>query len=71
MFEGAKVGNVAARVQTLDKSGAPGGIKEFCPFQMMYEDGVERLEAGSPRERMKWVGVIWYIFSRHSLHLVY
>jgi hypothetical protein len=28
--------------------------RELCLFQMMYEDGVERLGAGSPRERMRW-----------------
>jgi hypothetical protein len=56
------IGKVATRAQALDKGGAPGGIKELCPFQMMYEDGVERLGAGSPRERMKWVGAIWYVF---------
>jgi hypothetical protein len=54
--------NVAARAQALDEAGAPGGIDELCPFQMMYEDGVERLGTGSPRERMKWVGAIWYVF---------
>jgi hypothetical protein len=56
------IGNVAVRAQALDEGGAPGGIEELCPFQMMYEDGVERLGAGSPRERMKWVGAMWYVF---------
>jgi hypothetical protein len=56
------VGNVAARAQALEEGGAPGGIDELCLFQMMYEDGVKRLGARSPRERMTWVGVIWYAF---------
>jgi hypothetical protein len=50
------IGNVAARAQALDEGGAPGGIEELRPLQMMYEDSVE-----SPRERMKWVGAIWCV----------
>lgn len=57
--------------QALDEGGAPGSIEEPCSFQMMYEDGLERLGAGSPRERMKWVGAIWYVFYRCALHFVY
>jgi hypothetical protein len=48
-----------------------GVIEELCPFQVTYEDGVERLAAGSPRKRIRWVGAIWYVFSRRALHLVY
>ena len=47
------IGNVAARAQAFEEGGAPGGIEEFSPFQMMYEGGVERLGTSSPRERMK------------------
>jgi hypothetical protein len=63
------IGNVAARAQALDEGGAPGGIEELCPFQMMYEDGVERLGAGSPQETVKWVGAIWYVFFLIVLHV--
>jgi hypothetical protein len=34
--------------QALDEGGAPGSIEEPCSFQMVYEDGLERLGAGSP-----------------------
>ena len=52
-------GNVRAREQVLDDTGGTVGIDELCPFQMMYADGVERLGAGSPRERAKWMTAIW------------
>jgi hypothetical protein len=65
------IGNVAVMAQAPDEGGAPGSIEELSPFQMMYEDGVEGLGVGSPRERMKWVGAIWYAFYRCALRLVY
>lgn len=52
------IGSVAMRAEVLDKVGAPGGIEVLCPFHRMYEDGVERLGASSPREWMKVVGAI-------------
>lgn len=56
------IGNVTARAQALDDAGGVVGIDELCPFQMVYADGVERLGAGSPRERSRWVEAIWFVF---------
>ena len=51
------LGSVAARqqghVQGFDLAN------ELCPFQLLYADGVERVAAGSQRERLQWVGAIW------------
>ena len=51
------LGSVAARqqghVQGFDL------VNELCPFQLLYADGVERVAAGSQRERLQWVGAIW------------
>uniref|UniRef100_V5EVW8 PH domain-containing protein n=1 Tax=Kalmanozyma brasiliensis (strain GHG001) TaxID=1365824 RepID=V5EVW8_KALBG len=44
------VGATAARSQGLD------GI---TPFQMIFDDGVERLAADSARERVVWVAAVW------------
>jgi hypothetical protein len=33
----------------------------LVPFQMAYEDGVERLAAESLLERQKWVNRIWWV----------
>lgn len=52
------IGNVAARRQAAEE-GPDSRIAELAPFQMLYEDGVERLGAGSPRERVRWVAAIW------------
>ncbi|KAG9040046.1 hypothetical protein FS842_003101, partial [Serendipita sp. 407] len=60
------IGNVAARAQALDE-GPDSRIGELCPFQMLYEDGVERLGAGSPRERVRWVAAIWDALNRASI----
>jgi hypothetical protein len=38
----------------------------LVPFQMVYEDGVERLAAETLLERQKWVNRIWCV-SPHSL----
>ncbi|KAJ7747892.1 hypothetical protein DFH07DRAFT_942325 [Mycena maculata] len=54
------VGSIAARVQS--DSGEPGVdtlVDLLVPFQMVYEDGVERLAAESLLERQKWVNRIW------------
>lgn len=55
------IGNVMARAQALDDTGGVVGIDELCPFQMIYEDGVERLGAGSPLERSRWMEAIWFV----------
>ncbi|KAJ7057023.1 hypothetical protein C8F01DRAFT_1153102 [Mycena amicta] len=54
------VGSVAARLQS--EAGEPGVdtlVDLLVPFQMIYEDGVERLAAESLLERQKWVNRIW------------
>ncbi|KAG8815563.1 hypothetical protein FRC18_001453 [Serendipita sp. 400] len=43
------IGNLAARAQALNE-GPDSRIGDLCPFQMLYEDSVERLGAESPRE---------------------
>ena len=41
----------------------PGQAFDFlynlCPFQLLCEDGAERLAASSQRERVRWVKAIW------------
>lgn len=44
------VGAVAARAQ---------GLARTCPFQLIFEDGVERMAAENARERVQWVSAIW------------
>ncbi|KAJ7051023.1 hypothetical protein C8F01DRAFT_1343347 [Mycena amicta] len=54
------VGSVAARLRS--EAGEPGVdtlVVLLVPFQMIYEDGVERLAAESLLERQKWVNHIW------------
>lgn len=51
------LGSVAARQQG-DVQGFDL-VNELCPFQLLYADGVERVAAGSQRERLQWVGAIW------------
>ena len=46
-----------------------GLMKTLCPFQLFYSDGVERLDAESARERVHWVGAIWYGLGRLSIAL--
>lgn len=67
------VGTVAARAQDAESrarrlSGRATGrdddvdgslVDRLCPFQLMYEDGVERVAAESARERVRWVSAIW------------
>ena len=54
------VGTIAAREQRLHAEGERGELMEIlCPFQLLYDDGVERLAAESARERVRWVGAIW------------
>jgi hypothetical protein len=36
-----------------------GLVELLCPFQLLYEDGVERIAAESARERVRWVSAIW------------
>ncbi|KAK4686714.1 hypothetical protein P7C73_g3410, partial [Tremellales sp. Uapishka_1] len=54
---GNDIGAVAARRQ--------GEIAEnLYPFQMVYDDGVERLACDSARERVRWVNAIWTALER-------
>ena len=57
------VGTVAARAQIAEGS-CPPLMELLCPFQLLYSDGVERLAAESARERVRWVGAIWYVVFR-------
>ena len=55
------IGTVAAQAQA-EASGPEGALVEtLCPFQLLYPDGVERLGAESARERVRWVGAIWFV----------
>jgi hypothetical protein len=49
------VGSVAARLQSADLA------ETLCPFQLLYTDGVERLGTDTARERVRWVGAIWWV----------
>lgn len=64
------IGNVVARRQAAQE-GPESQVGDLAPFQMLYEDGVERLGAGSPRERVRWVAAIWsviYVFIQFVSH---
>ncbi|KAJ7883240.1 hypothetical protein B0H13DRAFT_2667191 [Mycena leptocephala] len=50
-------GSVAARAQA--EGEVDTLVDLLVPFQMVYEDGVERLAAESLLERQKWVNRIW------------
>jgi hypothetical protein len=50
------MGGVAAREGDDDSF-----VDLLVPFQMAYEDGVERLAAESLLERQKWVNRIWWV----------
>lgn len=54
------VGTIAARAQ-IAEGDCPPLMELLCPFQLLYSDGVERLAAESARERVRWVGAIWYV----------
>ena len=54
------VGTIAARAQ-IAEGNCPPLMELLCPFQLLYSDGVERLAAESARERVRWVGAIWYV----------
>jgi hypothetical protein len=56
------IGNIVARRQAAEE-GPESRIAELAPFQMLYEDGVERLDADSPGERFRWLAAIWYVKS--------
>ncbi|CUA73459.1 hypothetical protein RSOLAG22IIIB_10814 [Rhizoctonia solani] len=49
------VGSVAARLQSADLA------ETLCPFQLLYTDGVERLD--TPRRRVRWVRAIWDVLA--------
>lgn len=52
------IGSIAARNQA-NPDQAFDFVNDLCPFQLLYEDGVERLAASSQRERVRWVEAIW------------
>ncbi|KAL6309468.1 hypothetical protein BKA93DRAFT_883951, partial [Sparassis latifolia] len=64
------VGTIAARMQTEEiiaaggQTNEPGLLEILCPFQLVYSDGIERLGAESPRERVRWVAAIWEVLER-------
>ena len=54
------IGSIAARNQA-NQDQAFDFVNDLCPFQLLYEDGVERLAASSQRERVRWVEAIWSV----------
>jgi hypothetical protein len=54
------IGSIAARNQANQDQGFDF-VNDLCPFQLLYEDGVERLAASSQRERVRWVEAIWSV----------
>ncbi|KAL4251010.1 hypothetical protein ABKN59_006567 [Abortiporus biennis] len=55
------VGTLAAKEQYIEG----GSLMEvLTPFQLLYADGVERLAAESPRERVRWVSAIWEVMNQ-------
>lgn len=46
------VGSIAAKL-------VPGLSDNLYPFQLVYDDGVERLGSESARDRVRWVSAIW------------
>lgn len=55
------VGTMAAKDQSreaVDEAEAEL-VQILSPFHLLYTDGVERLGAESPRERVRWVNAIW------------
>ena len=55
------IGSVAARLMDQENPGGPSLVQTLCPFQLLYTDGIERLGAESARERVRWVGAIWWV----------
>lgn len=54
------IGTHAARMQERElNEGERDLMNLLCPFQLLYSDGIERLGADSPRERVRWVSAIW------------
>ncbi|THH31833.1 hypothetical protein EUX98_g2343 [Antrodiella citrinella] len=59
------VGTLAAKEQSrVTQEGEPDLAQILSPFHLMYADGVERLGAESPRERVRWVNAIWEALNR-------
>lgn len=68
------IGTIAARLQMDSSDTADLGdydlLEMLCPFQLLYNDGIERLGAESARERVRWVSAIWSVIQRlFSLHV--
>ena len=70
------VGTIAAHEQVAEQR-ARGGVSTegdidlvhmLCPFQLLYTDGIERLGAESPRERVRWVSAIWCVHPNSLPH---
>ncbi|PCH37434.1 hypothetical protein WOLCODRAFT_158154 [Wolfiporia cocos MD-104 SS10] len=67
----ADIGTIAARQQSQHASTAGDAqlgelelVQTLCPFQLLYSDGIERLGADSPQERVRWVSAIWDVLDR-------
>lgn len=60
------VGTIAALAQARDPIDKDDELlmEMLSPFQLLYGDGTERLAAGSSRERVRWVGAVWYVPKR-------
>lgn len=60
------IGTIAARRQSENaQRGGPGAMpgdlsimEILTPFHLLYSDGVERVAAESPRERLQWTSAI-------------
>lgn len=63
------IGTIAAKHQSENaQRGGPGVlpgdlglIDMLTPFHLLYSDGIERLAAESPRERLQWTSAIMYV----------
>ncbi|TCD63586.1 hypothetical protein EIP91_005194 [Steccherinum ochraceum] len=60
------VGTIAAQDQSREAvDQAEAELAQILsPFHLLYTDGVERLGAESPRERVRWVNAIWETLNR-------
>lgn len=51
------IGAAAARRQ---------GLEQISPFQLIFDDGVERLAADSAKDRVQWVSAVWDVTGTRS-----
>ena len=61
--QSAREGEQVGQWGTAGELGDMSLMQMLCPFQLLYSDGIERLGAESPRERVRWVSAIWYVHS--------